>query len=205
MKKILMIITMVCIVVLTACSSKYNTPSNLEDFYDLFLSDEFDNVTIAYTNYNNVGVASTGDTIKVDGENYQIIVSRDEEYYYNITEDKSVKYTEVDGVWMISSINNVVVDSMAMDSLLYGIIPSSISCDDFEKESGTYFYYITTETIFNTKVKKYEITFTSDYVEVNITETITVAGEDSSSIIKIQDIKISNFENTKVTIPEIDL
>ncbi len=203
MKKILTIIGITSLLVLTACSSKTNTPNNIEDLYDLFLSDDFNNVTISNTDYNNIGVASTGKTIKVDGENYHIVVSRDEDYYYSISDSKSTKYTQEDGEWKSSTPSNVEVDKLAMNILLYDIIPSSIDIEDFIKEDGNWIYESITNNTFNTKVKTYILSFTDEYVELKISEETTTS-DNVITTLNIKDTKIYNFGNTKVLLPEIE-
>ncbi len=205
MKKVLITITILCTIFLAGCSNESFLPNDLEELYDVFLSDEFNNVTISNTDYNSLGVASTGTTIKVDGENYHMIFSREDECYYSITEDKSTKYTSEDGEWKLSTPTNVVIDSLAMKRLFYDIIPSSIDLEDFSKEDNKWIYEITTDNIFNIKIKTYTVNFLTDYIEVCITEQTTTTGDNVTvTNLNIKDTKISNFGTTKVLLPELE-
>lgn len=204
MKKILAIASLTIIVCLTGCDSTTDTPKDLQELYEVFYSDDFDNVTIAITNYSSVGTATAGKITKVDGDKYHIIESRDEEYYLEYNSTNVSKYTLKDFEWEIKTSLASSID-MSMETLFLSIIPKSITLEDFSKnDTNSWVYENTVDNIFNTQTTVYDVIFTNDSIEVSIIEIVTKNDDSTVTVNKIKDTKIYNFNQTKVDLPIIE-
>lgn len=199
MKKRFLLVVLV-LFILVGCSSVNNTPVDLDEFYDLFDSVDFDNVTIETTDYNNNVVSSTK-TMKIDGDNFYELYVRDETYYsvngYDLT-----TYTAVGSNWFYETkeAETFINRNLTMSSFFNNMLPN-VEVEDYDNNSNVYTYEKSTSTTFFETVIIYTITFNEDYIEIVNTQTI-VNGDGDSTTETIKKTKLNDFGTTKVELPE---
>lgn len=199
MKKRFLLVVLV-LFILVGCSSVNNTPVDLDEFYDLFASVDFDNVTIETTDYNNNVVSSTK-TMKIDGDNFYELYVRDETYYsvngYDLT-----TYTAVGSNWFYETkeAETFINRNLTMSSFFNNMLPN-VEVEDYDNNSNVYTYEKSTSTTFFETVIIYTITFNEDYIEIVNTQTIVNSDGDSTTE-TIKKTKLNDFGTTKVELPE---
>ncbi len=187
---------------LTGCI-EFTTPSvpateeqqgQLDDFV-FWMTDEDLNTTITYDFIDNEETVSY--KMEIDGSISKITIvseTRNEIYYEEFKNDKSIQYYQEDGEWKVEEFP--ADESVTRKSLVFNM--DYIIAEDF-KFSGEYWFLAYTETV-DDQSFTYEVKVTFDDLGA---PTLTMSVKVAMFNVEMMTMQFSNKGTTSVTLPTV--